>query len=143
MICGLPGSGKTTLAAKMENEQRVLRLTPDEWIVRMNEEGHKKGKRRLVESLQFDVALKALRLGVDVVLENGFWYRQEREHYRARAVSVGAEVKLHFLDISKDELKRRIENRNQNLSIGSCYVNPDYIDAWLEEFERPDAGELA
>ena len=31
MMVGLPGSGKTTEAKKLEHEYKVLRLTPDEW----------------------------------------------------------------------------------------------------------------
>lgn len=65
MICGLPGSGKSTLAAKLEGELPALLFTPDEWIHRMNEDGHNKGKRKLVEELQWRVALKVLSLGVE------------------------------------------------------------------------------
>jgi predicted kinase len=31
LMVGLPGSGKTTLAKKLEGELGALRLTPDEW----------------------------------------------------------------------------------------------------------------
>ena len=33
MLCGLPGSGKTTLAKKLENERQAIRLCPDEWVI--------------------------------------------------------------------------------------------------------------
>jgi len=32
LICGLPGSGKTTLAKQLELAHSALRLCPDEWI---------------------------------------------------------------------------------------------------------------
>jgi predicted kinase len=32
MICGLPGSGKTTLARRVEAESAAVRFTPDEWM---------------------------------------------------------------------------------------------------------------
>lgn len=32
LLCGLPGSGKTTLAQQIERERRAIRLAPDEWI---------------------------------------------------------------------------------------------------------------
>ena len=32
LLCGLPGSGKTTLARKLEREAPALRLCPDEWM---------------------------------------------------------------------------------------------------------------
>lgn len=142
MICGLPGSGKSTLAAKLEQDLSALLFTPDEWIERMNEDGHKKGKRKLVEELQWDVARKALRLGLDVILENGFWSKQEREQFKLEAAAVGASTKLYFLDVPPEELKRRLHARNNNLPANAFYVNPDLIDTWLKEFEPPTAEEL-
>lgn len=142
MICGLPGSGKSTLAAKLERELSALLLTPDEWIERMNEDGHKKGKRKLVEDLQWRAARKALKLGVNVVLENGFWSKAERRRYREEAAALGARVKLYFLDVPPEELRRRLHARNQNLPTNACYVNPDLIDLWLTEFEAPTQDEF-
>ena len=142
LICGLPGSGKSTLAAKLEHDLPALLFAPDEWIERMNEDGHKKGKRKLVEELQWDVARKVLRLGLDVILENGFWSKQERQQYRNEAVAIGAQTKLYFLDVPTDELKRRLHERNKNLPANAFYVNPDLIDIWVNEFEPPTADEL-
>lgn len=142
LICGLPGSGKSTLAAKLELDLPALLFTPDEWIERMNEDGHKKGKRKLVEALQWDVARKALRLRLNVILENGFWNKQERQRYREQATAIGAQTKVHFLDVPPEELKRRLHERNKNLHANSFYVNPDLIDLWLKEFEPPTAEEL-
>ena len=35
LLCGLPCSGKTTLARRLERERHALRLTPDEWIAQL------------------------------------------------------------------------------------------------------------
>ena len=32
LMCGLPGTGKTTRARRLERERHALRLSPDEWI---------------------------------------------------------------------------------------------------------------
>jgi predicted kinase len=32
IVCGLPGSGKTTLARTLESQFRAVRFTPDEWM---------------------------------------------------------------------------------------------------------------
>jgi len=142
MICGLPGSGKSTLAKKLERDLPALLFTPDEWIERMNKNGHKKGKRKLVQDLQWDVARKALRLGLNVVLENGFWSKNERQQFKEQAMAVGAQTKLHFLDVSPKELKRRLHERNKNLPANAFYVNPDLIDLWLKDIEPPTVDEL-
>jgi predicted kinase len=141
LVCGLPGSGKSTLAAKLERDNNALRLTPDDWIVQLEGDGHDGVLRDRIEKLQLDLALRALALGIDVVLDNGFWPRAERDMYRARAASVGAAAKLYFLDVPRDELKRRLVLRNQNPPPGSFVVNPDDVDTWWPLLERPTPDE--
>ena len=85
LICGLPGSGKTTLATQLESEHRALRLTPDEWMGRIVGGGTDEVKRAAVELLQWEIAQRLLSLGIDVILESGFWVRSERDAFRARA----------------------------------------------------------
>ncbi len=36
LICGLPGSGKTTLAQTLEKERNAIRMCPDDWIDAQN-----------------------------------------------------------------------------------------------------------
>src|SRR5438445_19052 len=108
LICGLPGSGKTTLAKSLERERPALRLSPDEWMTplfgpNMPQEQFD-AARAPVENVQWGVAAKALSLGVDVILENGFWSRQERDDFRARGNALGAKVKVLYLDLSRNEL---------------------------------------
>lgn len=40
LICGLPGSGKTTLAKQLEHDPPALRLAPDEWMARIVGDGY-------------------------------------------------------------------------------------------------------
>ncbi|MEK7765765.1 MAG: AAA family ATPase, partial [bacterium] len=32
IVCGLPGSGKTTLAKRLEGQLGAIRFAPDEWM---------------------------------------------------------------------------------------------------------------
>jgi predicted kinase len=143
LICGLPGSGKSTLAKRIERERPALRLTPDEWMERIVGTGYDEGKRAAIESLQWDIAQRALALGVDVVLESGFWSRDERYRFRARAVELGADSKLIFLDVPLEELRRRLATRNETLPADSNFrVDLGQLDIWTSMFERPTPDEL-
>ena len=142
LICGLPGSGKSTLAKKLESEYPALRLTPDEWMSRILENGYDDKKRAVVESIQWEIAERVLRLGVDVILENGFWVRKERDEFRAKAKELGADVKLYYLDVSKDELWNRLEKRNAALPPHTFHIKESDLDEWINSFEAPTAQEL-
>jgi predicted kinase len=143
LVCGLPGSGKSTLAAQLEIEHRALRLTPDVWMSRIVGEGYDEARRAAVEAVQWDIAARALELGVNVVLENGFWRKAERLAYRDRAAALGARTVLHPLIVPKDELIRRLARRNANPPRHTFAVSSEDLSAWYEAFEPPEPGELA
>src|SRR6476469_7145718 len=87
LLCGLPGSGKTTLAKQLEIQHNALRLSPDEWIVQILQDPAdivERGRLRSpVENIQWELAKRALVLGTNVILEFGFWSRQERDYFSA------------------------------------------------------------
>lgn len=98
--------------------------------------------RTPVESVQWEVAKRALTLGINVILENGFWSREERDSYRAQAETLGAHVKLIYLEVERDELWARLSKRNQNLPQGSFAVREDQLDLWLGWFQPPTVDEF-
>lgn len=142
LICGLPGSGKSTLAKKLEKEHPALLLTPDEWMERIVGDGYNDEKRTVIETIQWEIAQQALRLGIDVILESGFWSRKERDDLRIQAKSIGANTKLYFLDVSRDELLRRLRERNKNLPPNTFHVKESDLDEWIKHFEAPIPEEL-
>lgn len=97
LLVGLPGSGKSTLASLMERERGALVLSADEWMSRIVRDGWDAKRRVTVQEVQFELALKFLRLGGDVVLDFGLNHRRERDRYPARATASGAETKTIYL----------------------------------------------
>lgn len=146
LICGLPCSGKTTLAEQIEHDHAALRLTPDEWIDRVLPAGWQQAEldrlRAPVEALQWALAERALSLGLNVVVDFGVWSRRERDEFRSRAASVGARTELRYLDVPKAELLARLARRNAALPAGTFHIAPEQIERWAEWFEPPSADEL-
>jgi len=146
LICGLPGVGKTTLAKQLEKEHNALRLCPDEWITQIladpNDIPELDRLRDPVESIQWDVAKRALVLGINVILENGFWSREERNRFRAEASALGAQTELHYLDVDVDELWKRLSKRNANLPSSTFHVSKESLKEWADSFEAPLEDEM-
>ena len=147
LICGLPGAGKTTLARQIEQTHSAVRLSPDEWIVPILADPtnipERNRLRSPVEALQWELCKRLLNLGQNVILEWGFWSRQERAQYRREAESLGATVMLHYLSAARDELWSRLSRRNAALPPGTFAVTEDELDEWWGWFEPPSDDELA
>jgi predicted kinase len=145
LICGLPCSGKTTLAKQLEREHSALRLTPDEWIIRLfgNDLSEKAldAARHPIETVLWDLAARVLVLGLDVILDFGFWSRSERDEFRARATQLGADSELHFLDVPEQTLFMRLAKRNSQLPPGTFWIDEVRLRLWSSWFEPPTSDE--
>ena len=145
LMVGLPCSGKTTLARKLEQTYSALRLTPDEWQVRLfgqdvTDPRHD-ARHDLIETLQWEVAERALALGTNAILDFGFWAREEREDFRSRAKRLGAASEVHFLEVPSDELLRRLAHRNAQPGL-AVHIPEERMRSYIEVFEKPDTDEL-
>ena len=143
LTCGLPGSGKTTLARRLATERHAVRLTKDEWLVDIGSSPWDEPTRVKVEQKLWQLAQEILRLGLSVVLDFGLWARVERDELRAAARDLGVGVELHFLDVPAEELWRRIEARNGEPPWESFPIQRAHLDEWVGLFQPPDRSELA
>lgn len=147
LMVGLPGSGKTTEAIKLEQKYKALRLTPDEWQYFLfghdisdqeHDERHTK-----VEELMWEVAVRVLKSGVDVILDFGFWTKSERDEFRRKARLLGADCKIHYMDVPDEVIWERLTVRNQSAGENAVfYVGKKEFDEWSGLFEIPTKEEL-
>ncbi len=139
IVCGLPGSGKTSHAKKVEQNLRGVRFCADEWMNAMAINLWDSEARQRIEKLQWNIAQEMLRLGRSVVIEWGTWARSERDVLRTGARKLGAAVELHLLDAPVDVLFDRIRRRNAETPA----ISFDDIQRWAHMFERPSSEEMA
>lgn len=148
LICGLPGSGKTTTAKRFETERNAIRMCPDDWIEALLEDPEdsreKVRLRDAVENLQWDLTKQYLSKGLTVILENGFWAEEERSQYAMEALELGARIELYAMDSSDlDELWRRIEIRNMHLSTKTWVMTREEHEPKWAGYEAPTLEEIA
>lgn len=146
LLCGLPGAGKTTCAKELEREPKTLRLTADEWIYPLLKDVADKTEldrlRVPIEAIQWELAVKLLRLEINVILDWGFWSREQRTAYRLEAESLGARVEMRFFNAGRDELLKRLARRNAARAPGTFIVTETELDRWIPWYEPPFADEL-
>lgn len=148
LTCGLPGSGKTSLAKIIEQEASALRLTGDDWMHDLYpgistleaEIGPCRGR---VESIQWQIALRAIRLECNVVVDWGLWSRAERDACRDEARAAGARVVLCYRDVPFEELWKRLARRNAARPAGTFHIGRSDLLRWSKLFELPGADEMA
>jgi predicted kinase len=142
LVCGLPSSGKSTLAKELELLDNTVWLSPDDWMAQIVADGHDEKRRAAVERVQWQLSKKLLRLGVNVVLDNGFWTRSERQVLRDEATKLGATIELHVLDVPLAELQKRVAKRNRTLPAYAFQITARHLTEWSKLFEPPGADEL-
>ncbi|MEO7364206.1 MAG: ATP-binding protein [Candidatus Saccharimonadales bacterium] len=145
LFCGIPGSGKTTLAKRLESNGEGIRICTDDWQADlevksgpMYDDFHERLQKRL-----YKLSIELLQSGQDVILEDGLWMEQERAEKLADAKRCGATVALHFFDLSFNETLHRLEARNTEQPHGMVAMNKDDLQVCWDLFQKPNAEELS
>jgi predicted kinase len=145
LMCGLPGSGKTTYAMELVRRGHV-RLSIDEAVWR------RLGRRDaglVLEAAAFDRLKEEVRAeqrqelvelmlaGRDVVVDYSFWSRAARDDYKALVESHGCRWELVHLKADRTTVERRLEVRNGAEGANSVTVNKELLHRYLTDFEEP------
>ena len=138
VLVGLPASGKTTRALELAAAQHALRLSPDEWMIPLFGEPDADGRRDVLEGRMISLALQALGLGINVVLDFGVWARDERTALRALADRAGGRCELIYLQIDDAAQRDRVAERLRRGPDAFPISDAD-LATWRSLFQVPDA----
>jgi predicted kinase len=142
LTVGLPGTGKTTEARRIEVERNALRLTKDEWVRALYGLTNPSAASDVIEGRLVEVGLRALELGVDVVLDFGLWSRDERSALRQAAADRRAAVELRYCELTPAEQRTRLDQRQGEEPDDTWPMSDEELARWAGIMDVPTSGEL-
>ena len=78
-----------------------------------------------------------------MILDDGFFLRENRIRCVERSHGVGAGAKIHFIDTPLSLLRERLEERNAMLPPYNFWLGPDLLQVFASLFETPARDEGA
>lgn len=148
MICGKICCGKSTYARQLRLKEKAVILSIDEIMLSIfgqyageKHDEYSEGTQKylLNKSLEF------IKAGINIILDWGFWTKEKRdfarEFYSARNIS----CEFHYLDISDETWKARIQKRNAAVFAGETvdyFVDENLLAKAKALFETPDKNEI-
>jgi predicted kinase len=142
LICGLPASGKTTLARQLVPRIPAISLDKDQWTTGLGLDVWDDELRARVEGQLWTLAQELLANGQSVILAWGHWARAERDEKRLGARALGVGVELRYLDSPLEELIERAERRNASGEWTASPMTRAHFEKWATIFQPPEADEM-
>lgn len=145
VLCGFIGAGKTTFAKKLEERTGAVRITKDEWLIRLigtdpTIEGYEDYDSKIC-GLSRDIAFQLVEKGIDVIIDEGFWEKEQRALLRRRIEETGAEEVLYYLDTPIETIRERVARRNTSPSKDSFRISRTMLDNYLTYWHPPSEDE--
>ncbi len=142
LTVGLPSTGKTTAARRIEIERDALRLTKDEWVKALFGDENPRPAQEVIEGRLIQIALRVLELGTNVVIDYGLWSRDERSALRQAAADRGATVERRYFALTPAEQRKRLDQRQADAPHTTWPMSDDELANWAAMMEIPTPGEL-
>jgi predicted kinase len=142
LICGLPASGKSTLARQLAPQLPAVRLDKDSWAIQLGRDPWDEEFRVRLERQLWMHSQDLLAQGQSVILEWGHWARVERDEKRLGARALGVGVELHYLAVPLEELIERAERRNLSGEWTAAPMTSAHFEEWATMFQPPDEAEV-
>ena len=151
LVFGPVGSGKTTFGRAFAAEHDAVFFCLDEWMATLFMMDAPQPitldwalpRTQRCERQIWAVARQLLGQGSDVVLELGFFKREQRNAIRDLVRGEGFELAVHVLDVPREVRRERVRLRNQGSATLTVEVDDAMFD-WAESYyDALDETELA
>ncbi|MDF2566978.1 MAG: hypothetical protein K0R90_434 [Oscillospiraceae bacterium] len=148
ILCGKIASGKTTYANKLKKKQNAVILSYDDLMLTLYDgclgDRHNETVNRISQYF-FPLAQNIVSLGIDAILDFGFWRKTEREDAREYFESRRIPSELHYITVPEHRRLSQLESRNQSLkdSTERVYlIDSELCERLDQNFEEPTQNEI-
>ena len=149
LICGKICSGKTTYSKKLCEENNAILLSVDEIMLSLfdqccGRELHMEYERRIKDYL-FKKSLEIIEKGFDVVLDWGFWTKEERNATKDFYKSRNIDCELHYIEIDDETWEYQLNKRNNKIlenKTKAYYLEHNRALEFASMFKNPDKEEI-
>lgn len=151
LIVGNTGSGKTTYSIQLKRKNNGIIFSIDRWnrTLFLADKKPTDGLDWFLERIErseimiCELVEQLENAKTDSILDLGLARFEHREKFRSFAESNGYEMKIHFLDISKETRLKRVMKRNsekgETFEFEVSKENFDFMENW---FEKPNHKEM-
>ncbi len=146
-LCGRICCGKSTYARRLRDENSAVILSVDEITLALFGQ-HAGSKHDMyverAERYLYDKSLELISTGINVVLDWGFWQRNERDYARKFYADHGIDMEFYYINIEDELWRSRIEKRNADVLAGKTsayYIDENLAKKFASLFQPPEADE--
>ena len=148
LICGKICSGKSTYAEQLRIQNNAVVLSTDEITLALF--GQHCGDKHddYVERTQnylFNKSLELIEVGINVILDWGFWLKEERDYAHEFYNSRNIACEFHYIDISDETWQARLKKRNSEVlyeETSAYYIDDNLAEKFASIFEVPSKDEI-
>ena len=148
-ICGKIGCGKTYYANRLKEQEHAVILSTDEVTYDLTNNQQGDGYNEFAIRVNLYLRKKAVEIvnaGCTVILDWGFWTKENRKEIKRYGENNGVLVEMHYIDIDDKTWYENIEKRNNEVISGnggsSFYVNEGLLNKVSSLFEIPEKEEI-
>jgi predicted kinase len=150
LICGKICSGKTYYSKQLKKQESAVILSCDEIAFDLSfntiEDSEKHDEiMEMVKKYFRKKAVEIVTHGTNVILESGFWGREERQNVSQYFKELNISYEWHYIDISDEDWKINIKKRNQLVcenKENAYYLDEGLLEKLLSRFEQPSKNEI-
>lgn len=139
LMCGFIGFGKTTIAKQMAEKLPAVCLTHDEFMVKLYGRNipyeEFRSDYEKVDDVLWNMAEKIIAVGVDVIMDYGFWSHADRKKVFERAQNITESVVFHNVCCDMVTAKQRILKRSAE-NPGELLIGENEFNTLAKNFEQ-------